>query len=55
MMSGGEAQSSTIRTSSCYSFSNDACLQRNYQTLDILFIYKGKAIIVEESKWFIDT
>lgn len=42
----------TKSTSGCQSFSNDSCLQHSYQTPDILFIYKGKAIIVEEFKWF---
>lgn len=38
--------------SGCYSSSNDVCLPHSHQIPVILFIYKGKAIIAEESKWF---
>lgn len=48
---GGDTKSLVI-SMAVTSFRNDACLQRSYQTLDILFIYKGKAITVKESKWF---
>lgn len=46
---GKAARSSLACVSSS---SNDLCLPHSHQTPVILFIYKGKAIIAEESKWF---
>lgn len=48
---GKGAKSSMTCISGCYSSTNDVCLPHSHQILDILFIYKGKAIIAEESKW----